>query len=361
MIPYYIPTEPCFKSVCEQLAEVHKNGWYTNFGPMNNEFERCLGEYLGINYILPISSCTVGLMVASKLLNVKKIIATSFSFVATVSSMKWVGVDILFADIDVETKNICLKSVVELLESNKGCIDAIVATHVFGNPCDVEALETIGKNYGISIIYDAAHAFGVRLAEQSVLNFGDISVVSFHATKVFHSIEGGALILKNKEQYERARELINFGVNRSAVITDVGINGKMSEYHAAVGLVQLKCVDDVIAHRAKLYARYAERLCRVVNLQKWHALSSSNGAYFPIFFENMNQRDKAISHLEGKQIGYKRYFSTNLNNSMFAVDGVFASPNSEHACGTALCLPLYHRLTIEQVDIVSTTIVESFR
>ncbi|WP_165831897.1 MULTISPECIES: DegT/DnrJ/EryC1/StrS aminotransferase family protein [Gammaproteobacteria] len=361
MIPYYVPTVPDVGLLSSYLEEINQRKWLTNFGPLSDKLAAQLSNLLGHQHILPVSSCTNGLMTCFMLLGCKSVVTTPFSFVATSSSLKWMGIQTHFVDIDPDSKNICPKALEQYLSKNQGKVDAVVATHVYGNPCDVAALDRLAKDYDVKIIYDAAHAFDVKVDDRSVLMFGELSVLSFHATKIFHSVEGGAIAVPNEEVFERARKIINFGIDRSAEVTEIGINSKMSEYHAAVGLVQMRTIERVKKHRISLYERYIKHFQGRVEIQQWHSKSSPNGAYMPIFLESAQQRAKVVKALDSQHVGYKQYFYKNLNCSMFGESDQAPTPNAQHACDTVVCLPIYFDLSMNDVDAIAQTVLEAVK
>ncbi|MEX1221992.1 MAG: DegT/DnrJ/EryC1/StrS family aminotransferase [Idiomarina sp.] len=359
MIPYYVPTHPDLNVLTRHLEEVNQRRWFTNFGPLSERLGEKLEGYLQTDYLLPVSNCTFGLMAAYQLLGCKQVVTTPFSFVATTASLKWMQIKAHFVDIDPDTQNICPEALEHFLSKRQFNVDAIVATHVYGNPCDVDRIESIAKKYGICVIYDAAHAFDVAVGKRSVLDYGDCSVLSFHATKIFHSVEGGAIALPNKSSFEHARKIINFGIDRAGEINELGINAKMSEYHAAAGLTQLDSFPAIKAHRVALYNRYCELLEGHVKLQLWHRDSSPNGAYMPIFLKSEQQRNDVAAALDKAEIGYKLYFSKNLNCSLFNEPAQQPTPVAESACNTVLCLPIYLDLSLLDVDLISRTVIEA--
>ena len=195
----------------------------------------------------------------------RSILATPFSFVATVSAFKWQKDELAFADIDKKNLNLSPEAV--KLAYRKGCkADTLIATHVYGNPCDVVALDSLSEKNNFQTIYDAAHAFGIKLNDNSILNYGDASTLSFHATKIFHTVEGGAIVFKDRVNFEKAKEAINFGIRTGRGVIDVGINGKLNEYQAAVGLVNLEEIDNILEHRSELFYQYREGLKDVIEL-----------------------------------------------------------------------------------------------
>ena len=194
------PIKPNIEKLTQYLAEVNDSGWYTNFGPLHQQLTKKLEAYLGVENLLLVANGTLALQVAYKTLNVKSALTTPFSFVATASSLIWQGIETSFSDIDKNTYNLCPKKAEEALTLNSN-INAIVATHVYGNPCNVKAFDELSRQKNVKVIYDAAHAFAIKVNDKSILNYGDASTLSFHATKVFHTVEGGAIVFKNKADF----------------------------------------------------------------------------------------------------------------------------------------------------------------
>ncbi|MGZ9897676.1 DegT/DnrJ/EryC1/StrS family aminotransferase [Shewanella gaetbuli] len=348
------PLKPNVKELSKYLNQVNESGWYTNFGPLHQLFTSRLERFLGVENLLLVSNGTLALQIAYKTLNVRSSLTTPFSFVATASSLIWQNIDTAFSDIDRNTYNLCPKAAQEALEEDDS-IDTVLATHVYGNPCDVDELENLSINRNVNIIYDAAHAFGVKVNGKSVLSYGDASTLSFHATKVFHTVEGGAIVFKCKADFERAKRLINFGLNEVNEVTEVGINAKMNEYQCAVGLTLLDKMDEVLTHRASLFTIYRERLEEVVEFPQWQEDASFNGAYMPVRFKNA--RDKALIEktLCEHSVQFRQYFSPSLDN-MFENTRVFSNTNCKEISNTILCLPLHYYMKKDDVLTVSNLI-----
>lgn len=348
------PLEPDFACLIQHLKKVNSSGWYTNFGPLHQELTTQLEEYLGVENLLLVSNGTLALQVAYKALNITNALTTPFSFVATASSLLWQDIETSFCDIDRDNYNLCPKEVLNCLSRNPA-IDAIVATHVFGNPCDVNAFEEIAERNDVKVIYDAAHAFGTKIKGESLLNFGDASILSFHATKVFHTVEGGAIVFKHKSDFERAKRLINFGLDSSGVFLEAGINAKLNEYQCAVGLTVLEQIDDVIKHRSELFAIYRQGLKGVVELPQWHEKGNFNGAYMPINLRSDLNVQKVMQALDENNIQCRRYFSPSLDQ-VFTEQVSFGAKNSLEIASGILCLPLHFYMSLNDVDKVIRTI-----
>ncbi len=350
------PLTPDLTKLTKYLEQVNESGWYTNFGPLHQQLTQRLEEYLGVENLLLVSNGTLAIQVACKVLNINSAITTPFSFVATTSSLLWQGVDTAFCDIDQDTYNISPKSIDTALEQDEH-YDAIVATHVYGNPCNVAKIQDVADKYNKKIIYDAAHAFDVKVDGQSVLNFGDASTLSFHATKVFHTIEGGAIIFKRKSDFEKAKELINFGLKADASLGEPGINAKLNEYQCAVGLTLLDDIESVIKHRTALFNTYTNELKDVVELPLWHPQASLNGAYMPIYIACEQKQQDVIQALAKSNIQCRRYFTPSLDLA-YNQQKSFGCANSQKIAGGVVCLPLHNFMSVDDVLAVTYVIKE---
>ncbi len=350
------PLKPNLATLTKYLEGVNDSGWYTNFGPLHQELTARLESYLGVKNLLLVSNGTLALQVAYKALNTQSALTTPFSFVATASSLIWQGIETLFCDIDPGSYNLCPTQVINTLKDNEN-IDTIVATHVYGNPCDVDAFDRIAAEHNVKVIYDAAHAFGVKIGDNSVLNFGDASTLSFHATKVFHTVEGGAIVFKDNADYERAKRLINFGIDKDGNITEAGINAKLNEYQCAVGLTILDQIDEVIELRSKLFNQYTKELLGVVGLPLWHENANFNGSYMPIVAESIEQFNSITTALKNNGVQSRKYFTPSLN-TVFCSDNGYNNIStsklnvSEDITERVLCLPLHAYMTKSDVTSV---------
>lgn len=354
MIALNSPVKPNLKKLYKLLEKINDKGWFTNFGPMHKELTARLEDYLCVQNLLLTNNGTSALQVAGRAIGSKSIISTPFSFVATVSAFKWQKDTVAFADIDQHSLNLCPQAVKAAFR--KGCkADTLVATHVYGNPCDVSALDKLSEQNSFQIIYDAAHAFGVKINDQTVLNHGDASILSFHATKVFHTIEGGAIVFKDKVNYEKAEEIINFGIRPGQGVVNVGINAKMNEYQAAVGLVNMDEIDNILNHRAELFYAYRQGLKDLVTLPVWHSESNANGAYMPILLKNKQQLDRLTQVLDDNNIQSRHYFSPSLDK-IFVENHNYGTPNSLMVAERILCLPLHAHMELSDIDKVVSTI-----
>lgn len=348
---------PDIKKYMSYVEKIYESGRLTNGGQFVEELQSRLAAYLGVKNLLLMTNGTLALQIAYRVLGLKgDVLTTPFSFVATTSSLVWEGLNPVFADIDPETMNIDPKQLEERITQNT---TAIVVTHVFGNPCELDEINRIARKYGLRVIYDAAHAFDVKYGNQSVLNFGDVSMVSFHSTKLFHSIEGGALVFRDDAMYERAKRVINFGIDDSQNIQELGINAKMNEFQAAMGLCVLDEMETIKASRALRYRKYVQSLRHIagVFLQKWNKNSSQNYNYFPIVFESEETMLRVLEQLNALQIYPRRYFYPSLDLIPYA-QGDRPMPISRDIAGRILCLPLYHSLEKSTQDIIIQTVRE---
>jgi dTDP-4-amino-4,6-dideoxygalactose transaminase len=347
------PVAPCLETLGGYLEQVNQSGWYTNFGPLHQKLTHRLEEYLGVDNLLLVSNGTLALHVAYRALDVKRSICTPFSYVATAGSLAWEKIPTSFVDIDPNSLNLCPILVGKMLEEAPD-IDSIVATHVYGNPCRVELFDNISVKHSVKVIYDGAHAFGVKYCGKSLLSYGDAATLSFHATKVFHTVEGGAVIFKDKSRYERAKQLINFGLDSSGIPKEAGINAKLNEYQAAVGLTLLDSIDDILEHRSSLFDTYTNILESYVALPSWNTNTSfKNGSYFPIILESQEEKSRIKVLLQKLGIPSREYFSPSL-------DIVFNPLNSclisQSVASRVLCLPLHYYLSVKEVSYIANII-----
>lgn len=351
------PFLPPIEEYKKMIDAIYQRHWLTNHGPLVIELEQKLSDYLHIENLQYVTNGTIALQLAIKCLKLKgEVITTPFSYVATTSSLVWEHCKPVFADIDPKTFNIDPYKIEELItEKTTG----IVATHVFGNACEVEEIERIAKKNNLKVIYDAAHAFGVRYKNHSLLDYGDISTLSFHATKMFHTIEGGAVVSSSHELHRKLLFLKNFGHDGYEAFSGVGINGKNSEFHAAMGLCNLEYIDEIRRKYKTIYERYIENLKDLpgLNFQSINPECTYNCAYFPLLFSSEKLLLKVKSILEESEIFPRRYFYPSLSTLEY-VDS-FQVPVSDSISKTILCLPLFYDLIIEDVDRISEIIKKS--
>ena len=349
----YLPDIDKYKSY---IDGIYANGQLTNNGPLVQRLERRLEEYLGVNNVILVANGTLALDVAYRALNLTgDVITTPSSFVATASSIVSNGLNPLFSDISPRTFNIDPSLIEDSVTSKTS---AIVPVHVFGNACEVESIQQITERHNLKVIYDAAHAFDIKYKNQSVLNYGDISTLSFHATKLFHTIEGGALIIKDDELANKARSLINFGINDTGAVNSLGTNAKMNEFEAAMGLCVLDDIELILEKRKNIYNNYSQALSGIVQLQEKNNNSSNNYSYFPIVLESEHQLLSIVQKLNKIQIFPRRYFRPSLNKLNYVEQGQ-ACPISEDISNRVLCLPLSHSIEEKHQNIVINTILEA--
>ena len=353
------PFLPPFEEYAERLRSIWERNWLTNDGPLVRELEQKLGERFGIDHVLLVSNGTIALQIAIQALELEgDILTTPFSYVATTSSIVWEKCRPVFVDIDPHTFNLDTD---KIEESITPATTGIIATHVFGNPCDVDRIENIAGKHGLKVLYDAAHCFGTTYKGSSIFNRGDLSVTSFHATKVFQTVEGGAIFTNNSKMAETLDLMRNFGHDGFGKFTGVGINGKNSEIHAAMGLCNLHYIDQVMETRHKQCDYYSQKLNQLpgIRYQKIFRDSHVIPAYYPVLFENETQLLKVQKALESKGISPRRYFYPSLNTLDY-VSGTTA-PAAEDISSRILCLPLYHTLTSAEQEGILAIIEKAVR
>lgn len=359
MIPVTKPFLPPKEEFDAFLVEAWHRNWLTNNGPLINQLELKLKNYFEAPHFLIVLNGTIALQLTFKALGLKgKFITTPFSYIATVSSAVWEGLEPVFVDIDPKTFNINADAIEEKITEDVSCI---VATHVFGNPCEVEKIAAIGAKHNIPVIYDAAHAFGVNYKGRALLNYGEVSTLSLHATKLYHMVEGGAVVTKDPNLLKTMAFSRNFG-HKGETFEGVGINGKNSEFHAAMGLANFNHIDAIIAKREKLSKLYSQVFEQnEVKLTRQHILPDTdyNYAYYPVVFEDVADMDRVIEALNGSHIYARRYFSPSLNKVPYV--NYQEMKHSEYLSERILCLPLYHDLTEADVDYITRIIVRTMK
>lgn len=337
------------------LDRTWNSGWLTNRGQLVNELEAKLRDYLGVKNILLVNNGTVAIQIAIKALDLEgEIITTPFSYVATTSSIVWEGCTPVFADIDPKTFNIDPNQV-EKKVTDKTV--AILATHVFGAPCDHDRLKDLAKKHNLKLIYDAAHTFGSKVNGRSVCSLGDMSTLSFHATKLFHTIEGGAIICEDDELFKKIFYMHNFGHNGPEKFHGLGINGKISEFNAAMGMAVLPYVTEIMENRKERYETYIRYLGKELQFQQIPESVSYNYAYIPVVFENESQLLRVRDTLVAQKINPRRYFYPSLNKLPYCEYD--SMPRSESLAESILCLPLYHDLPVADVERICNIVLES--
>jgi dTDP-4-amino-4,6-dideoxygalactose transaminase len=349
MIPVTKPFLPPREDYNRYLDGIWDRNWLTNNGPLVNELELRLKEHLGVNHLLFVSSGTIALQLAIKALALQgEIITTPFSYVATTTSILWEGCKPVFVDILPDKLTINPDLIEAAITEHS---TAILATHVYGIPCEVEKIQKIADKHGLKVIYDAAHAFGVKVNGKSIFEFGDISTCSFHATKIFHTIEGGAVFTKDPELLKRMAYLRNFGHDGYEKFNGIGINAKNSEFHAAMGLSVLPFIQDIQKRKNSQADYYKDQLQGLhIEYPSTDQVENYNQAYFPIIFYSEENLLKSMSYLEDQRIACRRYFYPGLNQLEYTTGNC---PVSDQLAKRVLCLPLYHTLTREEQSMIA--------
>ena len=364
--PIYVtrPSLPPLSDFIPYLEKIWESRVVTNGGPFHHELEHALCEHLGVPFISLFTNGTIALVTALQALRVTgEVITTPYSFVATSHSLVWNNIKPVFVDIDKKTLNIDPLKIEAAITPQTS---AILAVHCYGRPCDVDAIQRIADKYNLKVIYDGAHAFGVKCHCGSVLNHGDLSILSFHATKVFNTFEGGAIVSQNAKTKQRIDYLKNFGIADEITVVAPGINGKMSEFNAALGLLQLKYIDESIQKRRSIYIKYWERLAKVTGVQclgdKW--LDGNNFAYFPVLITDGYPltRDALYELLRKHGVIVRRYFYP-LISEMPMYRGLTSAQHqnllvASRSAERILCLPLYDSLAPEDQLRVCDLIAE---
>lgn len=350
MIPITQPFFPPLGEFEEYLTGIWQRKWLTNMGPLVSQLEMEVKFHLNVSHLLYVNNGTIALQMAIKSLDLAgEILTTPFTFIASTSSIIWENNKPVFVDIDPEGWNIDpLKIEAAITEKTV----AILATHVYGNPCDVEAIQKIADKYQLKVIYDAAHAFGVTVNGKSIFEFGDISVCSLHATKMYHSVEGGLLFTKDADLLKKLAKMRNFGLENEEV-HELGINAKNSELHAAMGLLNLKYIK-TITQKYKEIAETYNRNLKTLKVKRPLLLPDAeiNNAYFPILFESEKDMLLTREFLKNNEVFTRRYFYPALSNSLPFIQPQ-SCPIAEDIASRVLCLPIYYDLSIEEVNMIS--------
>lgn len=359
MIPVTKPFLPPREKYDQFLDGIWERNWLTNNGPLVNELEQSLKKYLGLQNLLFLSNGTLAIQLAIKALSLSgEIITTPFSYVATTSSIVWEGCDPVFVDIDPCSFNIDPEKIEASITDKTS---AILATHVYGNPCDIDNIDIIAKKYNLKVIYDAAHCFSTKYKGKSIFAFGDVVTTSFHATKVFHTIEGGAVFTNDESVLAKLTYMRNFGHDGPEKFQGVGINAKNSEFHAAMGLAVLDYIPEILAKRKEL-SLYYNNVLKNSKIKGIKLLKDSdfNYAYYPIVFDSEETTLKVIDMLNKHLIYPRRYFYPSLSHLEYLNDKHSTPISDEIAC-KVLCLPLYHSLSKVEVDLISTLILKTIK
>lgn len=350
------PLLPSLDEFIPYLEDIWTRKWLTNNGYYHKELEKALCEYLKVPYISLFTNGTLPLIVALQALRITgEVITTPYSFVATTHSLWWNGIKPVFVDIDSETCNIDPNKIEAAITTRT---TAIMPVHVYGKPCDTERIQEIADKYGLKVIYDAAHAFGVEVNGKSVLNAGDMSTLSFHATKVYNTIEGGALVCHDEQTKKRIDYLKNFGFAGETTIVAPGINGKIDEIRAAYGLLNLKQVDSAIESRKNVAEKYRESLKDVVGITLMEEIEGvrNNYSYFPIFVDALKYgmtRDELYMKMRENSVLGRRYFYPLISEFSTYKGLESAKPENlsiaTRVANEVICLPMHAELT--EIDI----------
>ena len=360
------PLLPNLDEFTDSLKEIWESKWITNNGQFHQKLEAALAEYLKVPYVSLFTNGTLPLLTALQALRITgEVITTPYSFVATTHALWWNGIKPVFVDIDSSTGNIDPQKIEAAITPRT---TAILPVHVYGKPCDTEAIQAIADKYGLKVIYDAAHAFGVEVNGESLLNAGDMSTLSFHATKVFNTIEGGAMVMHDEKTKQRIDYLKNFGFANEVEVVGPGINSKMDEIRSAYGLLNLKQVDAAIAARQKVAVAYREALRNVDGISFWDDMPGvrHNYSYFPIFVDAEKYgmtRDELYMKMKDQGVWGRRYFYP-LISEFSTYRGLESSrpenlPNAHMMADTVICLPMHHALTEEEIYKIIMVISKS--
>ncbi|GIT98077.1 DegT/DnrJ/EryC1/StrS aminotransferase family protein [Sulfurovum sp. TSL1] len=311
----YLPDKEKFKAY---IDEIYESRCLTNNGPLVQRLEKKLEAYFGVKNLLCISNGTDALQLAYRLLEVEgEVVTTPFSFVSTTSAIVVEGLMPVFADIDMDSYNIDPENIVSVI-TDKTC--AIAPCHVFGNACKIDAIDEIAKRYNLKVIYDASHAFDVKYKGQHILNYGDMSIISFHATKLFHTIEGAAIVIKDDVLYEKAKIVRNCGIDGPDSVAMLGVNARMNEVEAAMGLCMIDEEDIIQKERKASHEFYTRKLRGYVQLQKKNEDATQSYTYFPVVFKSEDEMNRVREALLGKDIAARQYFKPSLDTLPFVED-----------------------------------------
>lgn len=353
--PSLLVTQPYVPALDKYQMYVEKafnNKWLTNGGPLLNELTERLKDYLGVKHCLVTSSGTMALQLAYRLFNLqqKNVLTTPFTFPATSTALSWQGANVCLADIEKKSWNLCASNAKQTIQQQH--IDAIVPVNIFGAPCDLQAFDDLAQQHQLPVIYDSAQAMLSKYKGGSIYDYGDIHCLSFHATKLFHCVEGGAMVFNDKKHYEQAKNLINFGIDENGEVTNAGINGKMSELHAAMGLCILDDLPMLIENRQLSVERYHKALEGSVEFQQCSYEADIPPMYMAIKLPSEKALLAVQQKLEMQGYASRRYFYP--DNHKFLVNHT-AQPlaNADEVCDKILCLPLMHNLDKRHITAIS--------
>lgn len=354
------PLMPPLEEFLPYLEQIWESGFVTNGGQMHQRLERALAEYLGVEYVVLFANGTLALLAALKALDIRgEVITTPYSFVATSHAIVWSGLTPVFSDIDPVTLNLDAAAI-ESAITERTC--AILPVHCYGRPCDVDAIKALADKYGLAVVYDAAHAFGVEDDKGSLLRHGDLSVLSFHATKVFQTFEGGAVVCATEKQRDMLNQLKNFGFVDELTVHMPGINAKMNEISAAFGLLQLRYVKEAIDRRRFIYAFYEKALASIPGIVSpgLPQVARANYSYYPILVGDgfPLSRDELYERFRAQGIMVRRYFYPLISNfSVYEPYARHALPVAQWASARVICLPIYPELKESDLDRVVGVVV----
>ena len=359
------PSLPPLEELIPYLERVWKNKMVSNSGPFHQQFEEELCKYLNVPYISLVSNGTVGLMIALQALDIKgEVITTPYTYAATSQSLLWNKIKPVFIDIDPTTLNIDPKKIEGVITPHTS---AIMPVHAYGNPCDVDEIEKIAVKYKLKVVYDAAHAFGVEDDRGSILKYGDLSVMSFHATKVFNTFEGGAIVSKDSDLKNRIDQIKNFGKASETDVDQIGFNGKMNEFSSALGILNLKYITTNIKKRKTLHDAYCNELKNTIGIRchKEFKLVENNYSYFPIFVDDKYPltRDQLYFRLKENGINGRRYFYPLVTQL-----SIFNKVNdknkndlsiAERITKRVICLPIFSDMDPKTINMI-VNLIKSF-
>jgi dTDP-4-amino-4,6-dideoxygalactose transaminase len=359
MIPVTKPFLPDIEEYKSYLEKIWNSEHITNSGPLLKELEAKLRSYLQSKHLHMVSNGTIALQIAIEALELKgEIITTPFSYIATSSAIVWQGCIPVFADIEPDTLTIDPQKIREAITTKTS---AILATHVYGNPCNIEAIEAIANEFNLKVIYDAAHSFGVQYKDKPLVSYGDISTLSFHATKLFQTVEGGAIISKDPLVADKVSLMRNFGHNGEGIFFGVGINGKNSELHAAMGLCNLPRIEEIIARRKKISELYDYLLlddsATSVSRPLIRSETKYNYSYYPVLFKDEATLLDVKKQLNQSDIFPRRYFHPSLDKIEYLPKSNV--PITDDISKRVLCLPLYHELQEDQINLICSIILKT--
>ncbi|MEY2908273.1 MAG: hypothetical protein RLZZ602_796 [Pseudomonadota bacterium] len=360
--PIYVtqPYLPPLEELIPYLQEIWDNKVITNNGPFHKQLEQALCDYLGVEHLALFTNGTIALVTALQALQITgEVITTPYSFAATAHSLLWNNIKPVFVDIDPRTCNLDPDRIEEAISPQTS---AILGVHCYGNPCAVERIQEIANTHKLKLIYDAAHAFGVKYKGKSLLKFGDLSVLSFHATKVFNTFEGGAIVCPDAETKEHIDYLKNFGFADEVTVTAPGINGKMNEFSAALGLLQLKYIDKALAFRRTIERQYREGFMglRGISILAPMVATEGNASYFPIFVgsDYPLSRDALYQKMKSQGINGRRYFYPLISNMPMYRELPSAKQQlaATNVADSVICLPIYPNLELTEVNNIINVI-----